>query len=316
MVSTRRTKKWLWILLGLFLLGNVIIYNHAYRFSHFSTTATTKTNRPEDLGFVAKVKTLFLGVEISRPVNSKFPQRAFKTIRIPGEETLEAWQIDVINPKGVVLLFHGYSASKSSLLTYAEELNNKGYTTLLVVFRGSGGSTGNVTTIGYKEAKDVQNVFIYADTAMAHLPITLFGCSMGAAAIMKSVAELDVKPRNMIIECPFGRFRTTTQKRFEAMGVPSFPFADLLMLYGGMQLGFNTYAHNPVQYAKNITVPTLLLFGQKDQRIPLASIQEIYSNLQGPKLMKVLPNSAHQNNITNDAQEWHAQVNGFLNQSY
>ena len=62
---------------------------------------------------------------------------------------MEVWLIEVDSAKGVVALFHGYSGSKSGNVEYAEQFNQLGYSTILVDFRGSGGSEGNRTTIGF-----------------------------------------------------------------------------------------------------------------------------------------------------------------------
>ncbi len=60
----------------------------------------------------------------------------------PNGSTLEAWYVPGIEDRPVVLLFHGYTVSKSSLLTTAHVIHELGYGALLVDFYGSGGSSG------------------------------------------------------------------------------------------------------------------------------------------------------------------------------
>ena len=50
-------------------------------------------------------------------------------------------------------------SAKSSLLDSAKVFNLLGYRSVLVDFRGSGGSTGSSTTIGVRESQDVALVF-------------------------------------------------------------------------------------------------------------------------------------------------------------
>ena len=97
------------------------------------------------------------------------------------------------------------------------------------------------------------------------------------------------------------------------MNIPSFPFTDLLLIHGGIQLGFNPYKHNPIEYAKNIKIPTLLLFGKKDKRVSLKSIEDIYKNIQGPKMIGILKNSEHEIYLNDDSKDWHKFISGFLN---
>lgn len=137
---------------------------------------------------------------------------------------------------------------------------------------------------------------------------------MGAVAIMKAVADTEIKPDTIIIECPFGTMRTTVQNRFAAMNVPSFPFSDLLLFYGGLQNGFDAYAHNPIDYAKSIDIPTLLMYGAKDQRVTRTEIDEIYKNLAGPKRLEILPNSGHANYLRKSHIGWKNIVSSFLNE--
>lgn len=294
-----------------FLLLNFVAYNHAYKFTHFSTT-TGKKVKPEDLSFGKKLKVLLMGVDNPRPQNNSLPQRIFKTIPIQSEQLLESWLIEVSNSKGVVIMFHGYSGDKSGNVVYAEAFNKMGYSTLLVDFMGSGGSTGNQTTIGFKESKDVRAAFEYAKKAFPKEEIILFGTSMGAVAIMKSVADKNARPNKIILECPFGTMRKTVQKRFEAMKIPSFPFADMLMFYGGLQNGFNAYKHQPIAYAKHIETPTLLLYGAKDARVTSEETNAIYQALAGKKTLTVLKNSAHENYLNNNKKEWLKAVQMFL----
>src|SRR5437773_2704643 len=75
-------------------------------------------------------------------------------------ELIQCWSIKTDSAKGTVILFHGYGGQKSSLLGKSNEFIEQGYNTLLVDFMGSGGSEGNQTTMGYKEAEEVKNVMI------------------------------------------------------------------------------------------------------------------------------------------------------------
>ena len=114
-------KKKIWKKIGIsffifLLLGNFVAYNHAYKFTHFVESNIEKTKKPEELSFGEKLNTLFWGINVPKPVNQLTPDSNFKTINIKSDELLEAWQIDVPNEKGTIIMFHGYSSSKSSVL--------------------------------------------------------------------------------------------------------------------------------------------------------------------------------------------------------
>ena len=301
-----------WVVFILFVIGNFIIYNHVYSFTHFSETKKERTKRPEDLSTTEKLHALFMGINIPKIKNESKPKKDFTTHIIQSNETLEAWHIEIPEAKGIVLMFHGYASSKSSLLPYSKAFNDKGYATLLIDFMGSGGSTGNLTTIGFEESKDVKAAYDFIKKRYPEKEILLFGCSMGAVAIMKSIMEYEINPDKIILECPFGSFKETTKNRFQAMNLPSFPFTDLLMIHGGIQLGFNPYDHNPTEYAKNVDVPVLLLHGKNDKRVSMKSIETIYQNLQGSKKLGIMEASGHENYLNHDGEAWNQIVDEFL----
>lgn len=203
---------------------NVVAIFHSYKFTHFSDRKTGKTIDPKKLTTGQKVSTLIFGVNNPRPTNEKTPLSDFETLTLNSNKKIECWDIQTTNPKGTVILFHGFSGQKSSMLDKAEIFREQGFNTLLVDFMGSGGSEGNQTTIGFLEAEQVKTCFDYL-TEKGEKNIFLFGTSMGSVAIMKSISDFDLKPKGIIIECPFGSMYKTVCARFKTMNAPTFPMA-------------------------------------------------------------------------------------------
>lgn len=296
----------------LIILANVIAFNHAYRLTHFSSTQQNRTEKIEALSYFDKLKTVLLGVKIPRPTDTTFPKQTFETVYFKSDLKLEGWLIENPQPKGVVLMFHGYASSKSGLLPYAEEFYKAGYTTLLTDLRGNGGSEGHQCTIGFKEAKDVKASIDFAKKRFPNQKIILFGTSMGAASIMKAVAAHGAQAHKIILECPFESMRQTTKGRFDAMGIPSFPFTDMLLFYGSLQNGFNAWQHSPSTYASEIELPTLLLYGAKDARVSRSETDRIFEHLSGEKTLGIMENSGHEIYLNNDQLAWKKYVFEFL----
>ncbi|MDB0037813.1 alpha/beta hydrolase [bacterium] len=290
---------------------NIVAIFHSYKFTHFSDDNAIKTNTPKDLTLGQKVKSLFFGVNNPRPENKTTPTKDFEVVNLKSNKEIECWHIKVENPKGTVILFHGFSSEKSSLLDQSEIFNNLGYNTLLVDFMGSGGSEGNQTTIGYFESEQVKTSFDYIKEKNIK-NIYLYGSSMGAVAIMKSINDHNLKPKGVILECPFGTMSQTVSARFNNMGVPSFPMANLLVFWGGVQNGFWAPGHNPTEYAKEIKCPTLLLYGAKDNKVSRSEIDEIFLNLNGEKELKVYTNAEHESYLDKYKQEWTLDIKQFL----
>jgi pimeloyl-ACP methyl ester carboxylesterase len=292
------------------LLYNVVAYNHAYAMTHFREGGA-RTGNPETLSLTQKIRTLVLGVNIPKPANQRTPESLglpFTTETFQGNDgKLEAWRIRCPQPKGTVLLLHGYANCKQSLLQEARAFHDLGYEAVLLDFRGSGGSDGNETTIGIREADDV--------AAVAHTlpkPLILYGQSMGSAAILRALAYNQLQPQAAIVECPFDRLLSTAENRFAAMGVPAFPSARLLIFWGGIQLGFDGFSHNPVDYARSVHCPVLLMYGENDPRVTPEQAEAIYANLAGEKRIQLFPDAGHQSYLSANANLWQRSVAEFL----
>jgi len=293
------------------ILLNVVAGFHAFKFTHYDPSITHKTRNPYQISFPEKIKTLVFGVNNPRPTNKLFPSRIFETISIPSNKRIEGWFIKAGSSKGTVIIFHGYSGQKSSMLDKADLFLNLGYSTFLVDFMGSGGSEGNQTTIGFYEAIEVKDAFDGIQKR-GEKNIILFGTSMGAAAIMKAQKDYTLKASALIVECPFGTMLETVQARFKVMKVPAFPMANLLVFWGGFENNFNAFRHNPQEYAKDISCPTLLLYGEKDIDVSRKEIEEIYKNLKGKKELCTYPLSGHENYLKKYKDKWTADVTSFI----
>jgi alpha-beta hydrolase superfamily lysophospholipase len=302
-----------WGILFIFLLMNVVAFFHAYKFTHFSNTTQPKT-KSEKLSFGGKVKALFFGISNPRPENKIKPQHPYETITLQSNKKIECWLIKADSSKGTVIMFHGYGGEKSSMLDKADEFLKSGYSTFLVDFMGSGGSEGNQTTIGFKEAKEVKSCYDYV-LSTGENKVYLFGSSLGASAILKSINDYALTPAGIIIECPFGSLYKTTCARFRSMAVPKFPMAGLLVFWGGIQNGFWAFSYKPDEYAKKVNCPALLFYGEKDEKVSRSETDKIYSNITGRKILKTFPLAAHENYLLKYKDEWTKQVNEFLEDS-
>ncbi len=165
-LTRRRLKIASYLCLLLAVTINGVAFLHAWAMTHFVISGN-RTPSPEQLTVAQKLGVLFTGVRVPRPENRQTPRDFgldFETVHFTGAKgiALEAWHIRQASAPGIVLMFHGYSASKDSLLPAAKLVHELGYETLLVDFYGSGGSGGNETSIGYHEAADVAAAFAWA----------------------------------------------------------------------------------------------------------------------------------------------------------
>jgi alpha-beta hydrolase superfamily lysophospholipase len=294
----------------MFLLANIMAFFHARKFTHFDPETTQRID-PSKVPFIQKLKIMFTGVSLPRPVNRLKPVKPYKTIILQSNVKINCWEMTVVHSKGTVVLCHGYGGEKSDMLERAYVFMDMGYNVLLPDFMGTAASEGNQCTIGYKEADNVRACFDYLQQK-GEKNICLIGSSMGAVAIMRACSIYKLPAKALILECPFGTMRQTVKNRFEMTGVPAFPLSDLLVLWGGVQNGFNAFNHNPEDYAKQITIPVLLLFGGKDDRVKAFEIQNIYNNLASKKRLITYPLAGHESYLNKYQRQWTMDVDTFL----
>lgn len=294
------------------LAANVLAYTQASRSMKYRKEHS-KLSRyipPETLELV-------LGKEQMRPENEEMPSQPHEHILFQGKRgQLEGWLIPATNPKGTILIFHGYTRQKSYMLEKSDEMVAMGYNTFLIDFIGSGGSEGVQTSIGYHEATDVTAAFQYIQTRFknenATLPIYLFGSSMGAVAILKAIYDDDFQPDAILIECPFASMYQAVANRFKLAKIPTFPLAPLLVFWGGAQNWFWGFGHLPTKYAQKVQCPVLLMYGEQDEKVNRSEIDAIYNALNTTKELVIFPNAGHSDYFEQHRSDWANTVSQFL----
>jgi pimeloyl-ACP methyl ester carboxylesterase len=304
------------LLVAGFVMLNVLAHNHASAMMHF-TSCGVRTNKPEGLSGWAKLRVLVLGVNVPRPAgrvspSALAPDCQVLTVTGPDGVNLSCWYCDRGSGGPLVILFHGYSAEKTSLIPEAKAFLELGASVLLVDFRGSGGSSEAYTTIGVREADDVAAVVRYAQRHLAHSGIILFGQSMGAAAILRAVDRSGITPDGVIAEAVFDTMLNTVRNRFAAMHLPSLPSAHLLVFWGGWQWGFNGFEHNPVHYARAVQCPALFMHGTDDPRATVDEGRRVCDAVHGSKEFKTFHRTGHESYLSTHAKEWRTVVGAFM----
>jgi uncharacterized protein len=262
------------------------------------------------------------GLSLPRPTSSKLPSDIglkYTTIRLPigTDEWLETWSIPAATTtaKGTVLLFPGHLSSKGKeLIAVASVFHRLGYDCLMVDYRGVGGSSGDTTTLGAKEAKDVAIAMQYIRQTHPKNPIILYGLSMGSASILTAIAQERISPDAIVLELPYARLTNALGTRVRKISHLPIPTTELLVFWGGVQHGFNGFNHNPVDYVLQVKCPTLIMNGKLDPWTSQAEIDEIFNNIKAYKELVTFDRAGHDLLVSIDRQLWERSVERFLSQ--
>jgi len=300
-------------LLFLFLFLNIITAFHAYKFTHFYDRNEISLKKPEEKSGWDKTKEILFGINAVKQKNDVSTDSAFQTVYLKSSTCpkLEAWYIPTTKAKGTVCMFHGHGGTKSGIYKESETFRKLGYNTLLVDFRAHGNSEGNTSTIGYYESEDVKLAYDYIK-GKGETNIILWGISMGAAAISKSMNDYPLWPSKIILEMPFGSIQEAAEGRIKMMGLPGEPLATLITFWGGVEHGFWAYNMKPSQFVKKIKCPVLLQWGRKDPRVTERETNEIYANINAAKKLVVYDNSGHESLCKKENEKWTTEITAFL----
>ena len=315
----KNTYSWKWIAIAVpaACAGVALLtYKQAYSMMHFTTNGE-RTPIPEELSLLEKLRVAMRGINIPKPSTPGVPSDLSPEthpveIRASDGATLSAWYSPVDGANSLVILFHGYGDDKVALLREAKAFRDLGCAVMPVDCRGYGKSSESYTTIGYREAMDVAAALEYARENFSYGRVILYGQSMGSAAILRAIAKYNIAADGIIIEGVFDRLLNAVRNRFPSMGFPSFPCAELLVFWGGRFFGFNGFAHNPVEYASNVSCPALVMHGEHDPRALASEAMSVFSNLRGPKQYREFPGVGHESYLVCNPEEWKATVRQFF----
>lgn len=298
------------MVLVLFLILNVMVIFHAWQFTHFYPDAPKIDLKNLSAG--QKLKMLFFGYQFPKSVVSKTPDVPFEEVTLRVEDlNISAWFIPADSVAKVAVLFHGHGSQKGTLLEEAAFLHRQGYACLLVDFRAHGESEGTTCTVGFNETGEVKAAYDWVK-AKGFQTVLLYGSSMGAAAIIKSVKEFELEVDRLILEMPFGSLPDAVQGRMRIMGLPGSPLGELLTFWGGVEHGYWAFDYSPCNYSKSLQMPVLLQWGSQDVRVQQHETQCIYDNLAGAKKLVVYEGAGHQSLYNFAPEKWEAEVSKFI----
>ena len=304
----------IWALLVQFILLNISSAIYAYRLTHFYNQPGTKDKLGGGNIFERTWK-LFTGPRQVKAVIRDRPSFTYKDVRFKTAKGLDidAWYAPVDSvSKGTIILFHGITVNKSTLLEEAYEFRYWGYDLLLVDLRGHGGSEGNTTTIGFRESEEVQLAYDFISKKNRG-KIYLYGVSLGAVVVAKGVADHALQPAGIILDMPFSSLQSYLENKARTLGFPSQPFAFLTTFWIGVGHGFNGYGHKTSSYLKKIECPVLMQWGSRDPFILKGETDRIYNAIASTqKKLVIYEHAGHESFLNNDPVKWRLNVEEFL----
>ncbi len=305
----------LWVLALQFVLVNISAALYADKFTHLKMPATEPDRNPASSNIFTKTWNLFIGPTQYKHPLTNHPAFSYSVVELKTKNNIgiEAWlgKPDSIS-KGTVILFHGLTGNKGMVLGEANAFRSFGYNVMLVDLRNHGNSGSAITTIGYKEAEEIELAFEYTRYT-GEKNIFLWGASAGAVAIIKAVGEYNLNPAGIIIEMPFLSLQSHLEGRARFLGFPRQPFGFLTSFWIGLEQGFNGLGFKCTHYTDKINCPVLMQYGEKDELVLPYETKKIFESIAAPdKKLVYYDQAAHESFLQRDPAVWTKEVTGFL----
>lgn len=209
---------------------------------------------------------------------------AYKKIELKSKDgtRLKGWLIKAENPKGIIVVSHGYSFDKQSMLSAAKELYKNSYSSLLFDFRAHGESGGHTTTIGASESEDLLAAIKFAKKNSSK--VGLFGVSMGAAASIMAAPK--VKGLVAIVaDSSFARLGEIVHRN-------SYDVTNLIIKFMELQ-GVDVEKSQPIKYIRGVGSPIMLVHGEKDNVVPAKDSLDLFKKAKQPKELWIVKGGEH-----------------------
>ena len=203
----------------------------------------------------------------------------------------------------LAVLCHGFLSGKNSTTnrTLTRLLNERGLATFRFDFFGQGNSDGPFENITTSLALHQAEAALDLVAARGYARIGLVGSSFGGlVAILTAAQRRDIVC--LALKCPVVDFAEELRVTLGPEELVRWQATDTIPnIMGGpdrIRLRYDFYedcfrqiAYGP---AERITVPTLVVQGEKDECVPLHQSRRLYHALKGLKRLDLLPDADHQ----------------------
>ena len=200
------------------------------------------------------------------------------------------------NPKGTVLLCHGYRSSM--LLDFARIMkpyHDMGLNLLMPRQRAHGKSQGKYITFGVKESGDMLEWLVYHNQQLCNCPVILSGMSMGASTVLFMADEpLPDNVRGIIADCGFSSPGAILSKVFRSVTkLPPQPVIGLVGVLTRLFAGFGLWQKDSRRTLANTHLPVMLVHGTGDDFVPCEMTKEAFEACKSEKTVLLAEGAEH-----------------------
>lgn len=242
------------------------------------------------------------------------PSREVQIESYDGLKLRGVW-VPAENPKGTILLAHGYRSSKLVDFSLAFGMYHAlGMNILLPDQRSHGKSEGKYITFGVKESRDMQSWIAFHNQTFGKFPLILSGLSMGASTMLY-LADVDLPDnvKGIIADCGFTSPREIIKTIFHrVIHLPAAPTLWVADLFTRLFAGFSLTEKDTRNTLQNSKLPVLLVHGVDDGFVPCEMTRQAYAVCKEPKELLLVEGADHGVSFLTDKERYVGTVTAFL----
>jgi len=228
---------------------------------------------------------------------------------------LHAYWIPAENPKGTVILAHGYRSNAAVDFAMAYPCyRERGMNLLIPSQRAHGKSEGRYITFGVKESDDMLLWLEYHNRHFGSVPVIMSGLSMGASTMLfLADRQFPGNVKGIIADCGF-----TSPKDIIAKVIRStihLPAAPLLMLaepFARLFAKLSLYEKDTRKTLANSKYPVMIVHGLADDYVPSYMTQQAFDACGGEKYLLLVEGAGHGTSFVRDRERYVSMIDQFL----
>jgi len=219
------------------------------------------------------------------------------------------------DPKGTILLAHGYRSTKlcdfGMAFPYYHEL---GMNILVPDQRSHGKSEGRFISFGVKESRDMICWINFHNGQFGPCQMILSGMSMGASTVLYLAdADLPENVKGIIADCGFTSPKEILASVFKRMvHLPAAPTLWAADLFACIVAGFSIYEKDTRRALACAKRPVFLIHGTGDDFVPYEMTMQAYEACTGEKDILLVEGAEHGVSFVKDQQTYTRMIRDFL----
>lgn len=225
--------------------------------------------------------------------------------------TIKGWYLRGSAGRPTIVLMHGLRSNRLALVDRMRFLRSKGYTVLAFDFLGSGESTGDRLTFGYRESLDAEAAVRFARERKPDTKLGVIGISMGGAAFLlaKDMPPVDA----VVLELVYPSMEQAVDNRLDRwLFHGARHFSPLLTAQFPVRLGVSADELRPVANIPRIKVPVLVIGGASDPFTPAEETKQLFDAANEPKQVWIVEGAGHDDLWKFNAREYQNRVLEFF----